>query len=183
MNLQHLNIKIFVDGELAVGWEKFIEVFHVWTAEQSLPEMMIDVADYRHVPNGPGVVMVGHEADYFMDNTDGRPGLRYNSKIAKSGTNEELLRQAFEAAASVCARLEQELPGLRFARDGFELSVNDRALMPNTDATVELAKQELPSLLQQAFGQAGELRFEQDRRKLFGAQVRFDQPLELVAVG
>ena len=64
MNVQHVNVKFFVDGELNVDWERFIEVFHVWIAEQSTDELLIDVADYRHVPMGPGVILVGHEEDY-----------------------------------------------------------------------------------------------------------------------
>ena len=55
MNVQHVNVKFFVDGELNVDWERFIEVFHVWVAEQSTDELLIDVADYRHVPMGPGL--------------------------------------------------------------------------------------------------------------------------------
>ena len=81
MELQHIAFKVFVEGDLTVDWEQFINVFHTWVAAQSMPEMMIDVADYRHVPNGPGVVMTGHEADYYMDNTGGEPGLRYVSKV------------------------------------------------------------------------------------------------------
>ena len=42
MNLQHVNVKIFVDGPLTVDLERFINVFHRWTAEQSLDELLIE---------------------------------------------------------------------------------------------------------------------------------------------
>ena len=91
MNLQHINVKIFVDGELTVDPERFIELFHRWVATQAMAEMLIDVADYRHVPNGPSVVLVGHEADYVLDNTGGRYGLVYNRKAPLDGNDGPLL--------------------------------------------------------------------------------------------
>ena len=47
-----------------------------------LPELLIDVANYAHVPKGPGVVLIGHGSDYFMDEGEGRLGLLYNRKRA-----------------------------------------------------------------------------------------------------
>ena len=179
MDLQHINIKIFVDGELPVSWEKFIEVFHSWTATPSLPELLIDVADYRHVPDGPGVILVGHEADYGMDNTDGRPGLKYNCKVRRDGSNADRIQQAFDAVVAACLRLEQEVPGLKFRRDGFELTVNDRGLTPNTAENRQAAEGMLAGLLQETVGQLPTLDFQTDERQLFGASVVFAEPLEL----
>ena len=179
MNLQHINIKIFVDGDLTIDWARFIKVFHGWTAAQSMPEMMIDVADYRHVPNGPGVVMLGHEADYSLDNQDGRPGLRYNCKVEKDGSNADRIKQAFDAAAAACARLEAELPGLRFNRRGFHLTVNDRGLAPNRDETRQSVSAELPGILKDSFGsEDAHIEYEPDPRKLFGATITLGQPIE-----
>ena len=41
---------------------------------------MIDVANYAHVPKGPGVALIGHGTDYFIDEGEGRLGLLYNRK-------------------------------------------------------------------------------------------------------
>ena len=54
MDLQHVNVKIYVDGDLAVDPARFIEIFHGWIKEEAFDELLIDVADYRHVPDGPG---------------------------------------------------------------------------------------------------------------------------------
>ena len=43
MNLQHVNIKIFADGDVNVDLEQIVEVFHSWVAEQSMDELLIDV--------------------------------------------------------------------------------------------------------------------------------------------
>lgn len=181
MNLQHIAFKIFVDGELTVDWEQFINVFHAWVARQSMPEMMIDVADYRHVPNGPGVVMVGHEADYYMDNTEGKPGLRYVCKAEKTGSNSDRIQQAFAAASSACARLEAEIPGLKFSRVDFELTVNDRAVAPNNAETRNFLEAELPNIFSKMFGGNVELECQQNDRKLAGATARASQPVTLIA--
>ena len=179
MDLQHIALKIFVDGDLTTDWEQFINVFHGWVAAQSMPEMMIDVADYRHVPNGPGVVMTGHEADYYMDNTGGQPGLRYVCKVAVEGSNQDRIQKAFAAASSACTRLESELSGLKFSRTNFELTINDRACAPNNEATRSYLSSELPGLLGSVLGSEPKLEIQQDERKLAGATVEVSSPVEL----
>jgi len=41
-----------------------IEVLHRFIQRGSVEGLVLDVADYRHVPRGPGVVLVGHDVDY-----------------------------------------------------------------------------------------------------------------------
>lgn len=180
MELQHVNVKIFVDGDLTVDPEQFINVFHSWTAEQSRNELLIDVADYRHVPAGPGVVLVGHEADYAMDHAEHRWGLLYNRKASADGSNEDRFSQAFRAAASACHRLEDELPGLKFSRQEFQLLINDRALAPNLPATMEACRGEIESFLQALLGHDDTTLIpEPDPRRRFGVLVQTGQPLDL----
>lgn len=181
MNLQHIAFKIFVDGELSTDWEQFINIFHGWVAAQSMPEMMIDVADYRHVPNGPGVVMVGSKADYYMDNTGGKPGLRYVCKVKKDGSTEEQVQQAFAHASAACARLESEISCLKFSRTDFELTVNDRAVAPNTAETRSSLEKELPAILEKTLGSNSTLQLQQDARKLSGCLIKTDSPVKLGA--
>lgn len=181
MELQHLNVKIFVDGELKVDLQRFIETFHRWVSAQVLDEMLIDVADYRHVPHGPGVVLIGLDADYGMNQTGGRFGLLHNRKAPVEGTNADRLRQALTAAASVCLRLESEMEGLRFSRTEFDLFINDRALAPNTAETFAACGDELTSALQGLLGHDDfELSYEVgDPRRLFTVAVRCARPVEL----
>jgi hypothetical protein len=173
MELQHVNVKIFVDGDLPVDPEQFINVFHNWTAEQSCDELLIDVADYRHVPAGPGVVLVGLEADYAMDNAGGRWGLLYNRKASTDGSNEDRFAQAFRAAASACQRLEGELTGLKFSRHEFQLFINDRALAPNVVETLDACRGEIESFLQGLLGHGdATLTVEPNSRRRFGVVVQ-----------
>ena len=59
----------------------------------SIPDhLLIDVADYEHVPNGPGTVLVSHEANIHLDLADGRPGLLYIRKQPLKGDLRERIR-------------------------------------------------------------------------------------------
>ena len=80
MQLQHVNVKLLVQNAEDLDLEPLIPVFHGWIRGQVLGELLLDVADYRHVYAGPGVVLIGHEGNYSVDNTDNRLGVRYNRK-------------------------------------------------------------------------------------------------------
>ncbi len=166
--------------------EQFIVVFHRWVAEQSVDELLIDVADYRHVPNGPGVVLVGHEADYAMDNTGGRWGLVYNRKAPVDGSNGDRFGQAVRSAAIACQTLESAFssePTLKFRRDEFALIINDRALAPNTAATLAAMKPELENYLKRVLGHDDfSLDHNDNPRDRFGVAVKMNKPFDLAAL-
>src|SRR3984957_6033310 len=136
MQLQHVNVKLLVQNPKEVDLEPLIPVFHSWIQDQARGELLLDVADYRHVEAGPGVVLIGHEGNYSVDNTDNRLGVRYNRKAALDGNNQDRLEQAARAALTICQRLEGDsrLDGrLRFNGQEIEIFVNDRLVAPNTD--------------------------------------------------
>src|SRR6267143_614657 len=136
--MQHVNVKLLVRNPEGVDLEPLIPVFHGWIQEQVGEGLLLDIADYRHVDAGPGVVLIGHEGNYSVDNTDNRLGVRYNRKAALDGTNQDRLKQAARAALIACQRLEVEsrLGGrLHFNGQEIEIFINDRLLAPNCDAT------------------------------------------------
>jgi hypothetical protein len=135
--MQHVNIKIFARSAEGVNLSEAIPVFHRWIQSRDLPELLIDVADYAHVPAGPGVLLIAHEANYSLDCNANRLGLLYNRKATGSGTPQQHLSQAYESAVAACRRLEQEpeFQGkLEFDPGDVELILNDRLLHPNTEA-------------------------------------------------
>src|SRR5258708_27627083 len=135
--IQHVRVKVFARQPVSIDQGVAITVFHRWIQERVCPEMLIDVADYRHVPNGPGVMLIGHEANYSLDNTKGRLGLLY-SRQQEGGGAQENLRQAFDAAVAACRRLEKE-PALprKVAFDSGEggVSIKERLVAPNPEET------------------------------------------------
>src|SRR5213595_1738284 len=130
--IQHVRVKIFA-SEAAIDLGDAIPVFHRWIQDRLCPEMLIDVADYRHVPDGPGVMLIGHEANYSLDNTKGRLGLLYSRKQEGGGAQENL-RQAFDAGEC-------------------EFSINDRLLAPNQEETYIALKPEFERFFTATWGQ------------------------------
>jgi hypothetical protein len=134
MNIQHVNIKFYLENPETINLADYAAVFNTWIQNQRLEELLIDVADYLHVHNGPGIMLIGHEADYSLDNRAGRLGLLYNRKEQLEGTTEEKLAQATRAALTVARILEKE-NGLKFNGSEVQVIVNDRLLVPNTTET------------------------------------------------
>ena len=131
--MQHVNVKIFAEPAGGLDARAAIPVFHRWIQTNVCSELLIDVVDYTHVPAGPGVMLIGHEADYSLDNTRNRPGLLYNAKSPHID-----LQAAYEAARTAAERLEQEpefAGKLKFGSAEVEITLNDRLLYPNDDAT------------------------------------------------
>jgi hypothetical protein len=181
MDLQHVNVKLFVKNPGEIDLEPLIPVFHGWVEGQVCEELMLDIADYRHVPAGPGVVLIGHEANYSLDNADNRLGVRYNRKTALDGSNQDRLKQAARAALTACQRLEAEprLGGrLQFNGQEFEVSINDRLLAPNREATREAVESDLRVFCQALF-RGSECKYSwssaSDPRKLFAMCVTSSQ--------
>jgi hypothetical protein len=155
VELQHINAKLPVENPEEVDLELLIPIFHSWVRDQVCEELLLDVADYRHVEAGPGVLLIGHQANYSVDHTDGRLGIRYNRKAAVEGSNQDRLKQAARAALAACQRLESEpsLSGkLRFNGRELELFINDRLLAPNQPETRAAAQPEFQAFFRKLFG-------------------------------
>lgn len=155
-SLQHVNVKVAAVDAGGFDLSRVIPVFHRWIQDGVLTdELAIDVADYRHVPDGPGVILVAHQAIYGLDQGDGALGLLYDRRAAVDGAPQERLRQAARAALRACRLLEEDaaLDGaLRFDGGRLQVSVNDRALAPNTEATDRALRPEVERLLTSLWG-------------------------------
>ncbi len=182
MELQHLNVKFFVEQPETVDLEALLAVFNAWIQEPATDELLIDVADYRHVWAGPGVILIGHEANYSLDNASNRPGLLYNRKAPLPGTNRDRLRQAVRAALLAAQRLGDR-PGLKFAGHELQLAVNDRLLAPNTLETWEASRPELEAFFDQLYG-AGRFTLQRhpEPRERFTLDVRADGPRDVAGL-
>jgi hypothetical protein len=176
IELQHVNVKLLVRNPEEVDLEPLIPVFHGWIQNQVGEGLLLDVADYRHVDAGPGVVLIGHEGNYSVDNTDNRLGVRYNRKAALDGSNQDRLKQAARAALTACQRLEADsrLGGkLRFNGQEIEIFINDRLVAPNCDATREAADSDFQIFFQKLFqGTEFSMSYGSDARKLFSVSVK-----------
>ena len=56
--LQRIGVKLFMVDGVSVRPREFVPVFHRWIQTQAVrDQLLIDVADYEHVPEGPGVLL------------------------------------------------------------------------------------------------------------------------------
>ena len=143
-------VKYFAQGDIAFDLAVLVPVFQRWIQEHTVEGLLIDVADYKHVHQGPGVLLIGHEADYSFDLRGGRPGLLYTRKRDVQESLIDNLTLAFRLAQDACQHLEAEpaVNGLRFAYEEAEILFLDRLAAPNTPQMFE----ELRSDVQQVAG-------------------------------
>jgi hypothetical protein len=153
MDLYKIGIKIFVTNPQAVRLRDFIPVFHGWIQQQKVPNhLLIDVHDYSHVHNGPGILLVANEGNFSMDQEGGRLGLFYYRKRPLESGLEVNLRDITETALQACKLLESEpkLDGLKFDTKEILVLANDRLLAPNDAA----ARAKLEPIIAKTLGKA-----------------------------
>ena len=182
MEIQHVNLKLHLEHSGEVDLEPLIPIFHDWVREQSCEETLVDVADYRHVPAGPGILLVGHEADFSLDWGGNRLGVLYNRKARVGGENPDRFRQALRAVLTTCRKLEEDgrLDGkLGFESRAFELGVNDRLLAPNNRETYASLRPEIGSFCDGLFGRNNfSLTHQADPRRRFSVLVEMPSPMD-----
>ena len=174
-DVQHFNCKIYAEQN-RIDLGDAIPVFHRWIQDQVVPEMLIDIADYGHVPEGPGIFLIAHEANYSLDQRHGRLGLLYNRKAAIEGSTRDKLKQAYTSAVDACRRLEQEPEfrgKLKFDLRDIEFIVNDRLLAPNTEQTWSELRPEFEAFTDEVFGSGNcTLSRRSDPRERFTVQIQ-----------
>ena len=141
------DLKLFLQDASQVNLEDFIPVFHDWIQHQRLDELLIDVVDYRHVHDGPAVMLIAHDAHYAIDMAGGRMGLLYSRRRethpSRNGIQNvsERLQSVLHCAFKACRLLEAEpsLQGrVKFRGDELLLRVNDRLVSPTLEAFDDL---------------------------------------------
>ncbi|MEX2672377.1 MAG: hypothetical protein WD294_09740 [Phycisphaeraceae bacterium] len=154
MEPNRIAVKYFVDGS-SVDASAIVPVFHRWIQEGRTADALLDVADYKHVHEGPHTLLVAHEADYVIDLAEGRPGLLYvRKRWGLSGSLRDrvaaTLRHAL-AAAKILADDPQPHSPIAFRTDEVQISFYDRLAAPNTAASFKAIKPELEALLAELY--------------------------------
>ena len=149
---ERLQLKLYLEPSEHFELEALIPVFHRFIREQLIKELMIDVVDYSHVPDGPGVVLIGHAADYYVGALDGAYGLVYSRKRGGPGPEgrlEDALRRLINAARVLA---QEGGLKLRFKSGQLGLRLTDRLHAPNDDATFAETKAEVLALFGRIYG-------------------------------
>jgi hypothetical protein len=179
MESYKLGAKFFLDPASMPTPAEFVPVLHGWIQQRLITDhLLIDVADYAHVPEGPSIVLVSHEAIYSIDFTDGRPGLQYFRKQPFDNAHDfpERLRATFRATLQAAALLESDprLTGrLRFRTDEVAFRIYDRLFAPNEPTVFAELCPQLQAFASELFGNAPvTLHQHGSRRELFEVRIK-----------
>ncbi|MBV8740842.1 MAG: hypothetical protein JOZ12_03605, partial [Sinobacteraceae bacterium] len=162
---------------------KLIPVYHRWIQQDALEDLLIDVADYSHVPAGPGVMLIAHEGNYALDETSHDRGVLYYSKRELTGELQQRLAEVARKAltAAELMRSDSELEGaLKIPGNRLQFFANDRLAAPNTDAAYEQIEPSLRVFLDRLYaGAPYTLRREADPKERLSvwAQTEREVPL------
>jgi hypothetical protein len=155
MTPHRIQVKFFLEKSAGVDLSAFTAVFQRWIQQKAIPGQLIDVADYRHVFEGPGIVLIGYESDYSIESRDGRMGLLYTRKRQADPDLQTQLRTSFRLALDACQLLEAEpsfSPGLKFRADEIEIRFADRLRLQNRAESFNLVKDDLRIVLAELYG-------------------------------
>lgn len=151
-----IRVKFFSQEPAVVEVATMTPLFHRWIQEHRVEGLLLDVADYKHVQDGPGILLIGHEADYAWDLAGGRPGFVYDRKREweADAPLAERLRLVLRNGLAGCQALITDLAEpLHFKLDEVEISFLDRLRMPNEVRVFDAAAAEIRPVLDELYGQ------------------------------
>ena len=108
MDLNKFGIKFFAQDAQAFDILKLIPVYHRWIQRNALEDLLIDVADYSHVPSGPGVMLIAHEGNYALDETGHERGVVYYSKQKLAGDLPERFAHVAQRALQAAELMRED---------------------------------------------------------------------------
>lgn len=114
-----------------------IDVFHRCIQRGLVEGLVLDVADYRHVPDGPGVLLVGHDVDYGVNDV----AFTVTRKHSTDDDAAAQLRDALRMGLGTITAIEDEgtFP-IDVDRSRFTVGVFDRSLGSRDEVEAELRK-------------------------------------------
>ena len=183
-DLHRIGVKLFAAAGGALAPREVVPIFHRWIQTGAVDnQLLIDVADYSHVPNGPGILLVAHQGNFSLDFADGRAGLTYICKQPDAGELGARLRGVARTALTACRLLEDDpaVGGrLRFRGEQLTVLANDRLRAPNTAAAREALRPALDGLLRALYGSTDcQVTAETDPRERLQLRVTAPQPVSV----
>jgi len=154
MDLQKFGIKLYLNTDGNFESKDFIPVFHNWIQEKVVDDhLLIDVADYSHITDGPGVMLIAHEGHFSLDQENHQPGILYMRKTEINGNFKERFIKIFTTAIQAANRLrdnniDQEID---FIKNSFRFIANDRRFAKNTLENQILYQDEVQKSLEELY--------------------------------
>ncbi len=148
MNPIRLSVK-FAAIEAPEPLDAAIPLFHRFMQQGLVEGLLIDVADYQHVPQGPGILLVGHDIDYGVDETGFVAIRKRQDGVSAADQFRDVLRMALGALQAMEADAEFRAS---FDPGQLRVAVMDRLHAPNTDEGAAVVESELAPVFAELFG-------------------------------
>ena len=135
MKLQKFGVKLFLNINGSYSSKDFIPVFHSWIQDKTIDEhLLIDVADYSHIPDGPGVMLIAHEGHFSLDQECKQPGIMYMRKTDLEGDFKQRFQKVLSTTINAANRLLNNNINreINFINNSFRFITNDRLYVDNT---------------------------------------------------
>lgn len=174
-DLTQFDIRISSKTSQGVDTEAFMGVLQRWIQNHTIPGVLIDVADYGHIHQGHGTILIAHEFNFSVDYAGGKLAVLVRVKRPAETTLTARIESALRLALKGCRQLEQEpefAGKLTFDPSTFVFTTNDRLRAPNTDATYAAVKPAIEAAAKAVFGTSAVLeRVANDPRDRMTARV------------
>ncbi len=158
--------------------EQLVPIFQRWIQEHTVEGLLIDVANYAHVPNGPLILLIAHDGDYVYDTSDDEPGIKYIYKEVEEQTLADAIQTALcRAAAAVVALAAEETVDTQPISDGFQVELIDHLAYPNTHSAYQQAAEAVANLVEGATVQ----HIVRDQRRSLAIQLSASLELQQIA--
>ena len=148
MNPIRLSVKFQAERQLTC-LDDAIPLFHRLMQQALVEGLLVDVADYRHVPQGPGVLLVGHDVDYGVDESGFVTTRKRQEGVSAGDQLRDTLRMALGALGAIEADGALDA---RFDPGRLRVSVMDRLHAPNTEDGAAAVEALLAPVFAEVFG-------------------------------
>jgi hypothetical protein len=155
MDLNRISVKFPVAAPASVHTDKLVPLFHRWIQEHAIEGVLVDVANYDHVPDGPGVMLIGDEGDHAIDFTEGKPQFAYTRKRAMPGGLRDKLRITLRTAlAGIKVLQDNPAPHgpISIRLSEATISLIDRLHAPNNEGTWAKVRGDIEAVVSEVFG-------------------------------
>lgn len=176
MDLQRIDLKVFLDAPAGVKYEPVLTIFDRWRQQPDHPADWVDLADYGHMYQGPVMMMAGKRDRIAVDTNLPGAGILVQTQKGLSGSIGERFVEAFRRHFSMSVGLvaEPEFPAALSVRGGdWLVTINDRLQFPNNDATDQAVRPGVVAALDRLFGDTGyDLERDPDPQRRYAYRVR-----------
>ncbi len=173
-DLKQFDIRITSKTSQGIDTDAFMGVLQRWIQKHTIPGVLIDVADYGHIHNGHGTILIAHEYNLSVDYAGGKLALLVRVKRPAEATLAARIEAAVRLALKACDLLEKEpefAGKLTFDRSSLIFVANDRLRAPNDDATYAALKPAVESSAGGVIGSVKAKRIQVDPRERLTIQV------------